>query len=74
MKPFNASLIVSALLYTSLPAQDNLQSRTRTLMGTFVTLTLHEKYKALGYILVEPAGNILFGNLEKFLDITWKKH
>lgn len=29
------------------------------------------KQKDIGYVLVEPDGNIVFGNLEIFLDISW---
>ncbi len=30
-----------------------------------------KKHKEIGYVLVEPDGKVIFGNLEKFLKIAW---
>jgi len=35
-------------------------------------LTFLKMHEELGYVLVEPDGNVVFGNLKKFLDITWQ--
>ena len=36
-------------------------------------LAFLEKHNEIGFVLVEPDGNIEFGNLKKFLDIEWGK-
>jgi thiamine biosynthesis lipoprotein len=33
-----------------------------------------KKHKEIGYILVEPHGNIVFGNLEAFIHIEWQNN
>ena len=35
-------------------------------------LAFLKKHTEIGYVIVEPDGNILFGNLKKFLEITWE--
>jgi len=38
-----------------------------------VALAFLNTYREIGFVLVEPDGHIEFGNLEKFLDIDWRK-
>lgn len=36
-------------------------------------LTFLKTHKEIGYVLVEPDGNIIFGNLDNFLNIVWQE-
>jgi len=44
-----------------------------SVMPKKVALAFLNTYREIGFVLVEPDGHIEFGNLEKFLDIDWRK-